>query len=152
MATSPNSAQYARYLLSGDHSAAGKTPPSLPPAASAMRGPGGALSTGTGAPSGEQQVSAMTAGYQDTADTCAGCAHFIADGQPCQVVADPVQSSGWCKLFSSGAGDSAEQPGAGQAPEESDQDDEDQGNGPTVDEDQQSPGPATSIPDEENES
>ena len=151
MATSPGASQYARYLLSGDHSAAGKTPPLPPPSSDAMRGPGGALSTGTGAPSGEQQVSAMTAGYQDTADTCAGCVHFISDGQPCQVVSDPVQSSGWCKLFSSGATGSAEQSGAGQASEEPDQDDEDN-NGPTVDEDQQSPGPATSIPDEENES
>jgi len=150
MAISPGYAQYARYLLSGDHTAAGKTPPLPNPTLSGAAG--GGVGSGPGAPSGEQ-VTAMTAGYQDTADTCAGCVHFISDGQPCQVVSDPVQSSGWCKLFSSGGeGEgSAQQPGTGSGAgdQEPDADDEDN-SGPTVDPDQPSPGPSDREDDEEN--
>lgn len=44
------------------------------------------------------KVSADDSGYQDQADTCSTCSHFQGDGQPCQVVSDPVSSGGWCKL------------------------------------------------------
>jgi len=148
MGSSPGSKAFASYLLAGDHTPMGSKPP-LPPT-SPVGMAGGGIGSGPGSPSGEK-VPATVAGYQDTADTCAGCDHFIADGQPCQVVSDPVQSSGWCKLFS--GGDSAKQPGEESAHEEPDGDEDDEDNsGPTVDPDQQDPGPATSIPDEEEES
>lgn len=43
---------------------------------------------------------------------CSNCQFFVADGQPCQKVSDPVQSQGCCNLFLSagnGNGDSSDQ-------------------------------------------
>lgn len=51
---------------------------------------------------GAGKVSAQNAEYIDQAGTCATCSHFLGDGQPCAVVADPVAAGGWCKLFESG--------------------------------------------------
>lgn len=48
------------------------------------------------------KVHAEDAKYQDVAGTCASCAHFSGDGQPCQVIVEPVSAGGWCSLFSEG--------------------------------------------------
>lgn len=59
------------------------------------------------------KVSAADAKYVDTAGTCATCAHFQGDGQPCAVIVEPVSAGGWCSLFQQGQ----PQTGQDQAPD-----------------------------------
>lgn len=53
------------------------------------------------------KVHAEDAKYQDVAGTCASCAHFSGDGQPCQVIVEPVSAGGWCSLYSEGQAQTA---------------------------------------------
>ncbi len=48
------------------------------------------------------KVSAADAKYVDVAGSCASCSHFVGDGQPCQVIVEPVSAGGWCSLYEQG--------------------------------------------------
>jgi hypothetical protein len=62
------------------------------------------------------KVSAADAKYVDTAGSCATCSHFVADGQPCQVIVEPVSAGGWCSLFEEGQASAPPQAAAPQSP------------------------------------
>lgn len=56
-------------------------------------------------PEGGAPVSHAEAGYlppEQAPFECQNCEYFVADGQPCQKVAEPVMSGGICKLFEKG--------------------------------------------------
>ena len=40
---------------------------------------------------------------------CQNCAYFIADGQPCQKVSDPIEAEGCCDLYSPGGKETQEE-------------------------------------------
>lgn len=73
----------------------------------------------TGLPDGSEAaetggaVSAEEAGYL-TPDQgpfeCQNCLYFVSDGQPCQKVAEPVQSQGVCTLYQTKGGKAQDKP------------------------------------------
>lgn len=70
-----------------------------------------------GMPDGYEQeeggaVSAQEAGYLPPDQgpfECSNCSYFVAEGQPCQKVAEPVQAEGHCNLFVSAGAETQEQ-------------------------------------------
>lgn len=108
----------------------------------AQAAPGGSTGAGAGPGDGDgdEKITGQQAGYTDQAPQCGNCDAFIADGQPCQKISDPVSGGGFCRVHSSlvnagntdpNAGQSQVEPSSGGAentPDESDQGDQgDQG-------------------------
>jgi len=59
----------------------------------------------------EGKVHAADAKYKDSADNCGSCSHFQGDGQPCDVLVEPVSAQGWCSLYSEGQPNASPQQG-----------------------------------------
>jgi hypothetical protein len=57
------------------------------------------------------KVSAADAKYQDVAGNCGTCSHFLGDGQPCDVIVEPVAAAGWCTLYAEGQPNASPQQG-----------------------------------------
>ncbi len=64
------------------------------------------------------KISAADAGYEDPADHCETCRFFVKDGEPCQQVTEPVNATGWCKLYQEGAAEQAKEGELGEQAEE----------------------------------
>lgn len=79
----------------------------IPPFGKKSPLPGPSLDSGIGADDNDdkqqgRQVDAQQAGYMGPENgpfKCSHCEYFVADGKPCQKVADPIRAEGCCNLY-----------------------------------------------------